>query len=197
MEEHNYAKLVKDAVGGDNLHCQLFLQAAPDIESLQNLSDEQQDALGSISKQMRAALAGIKLGCYMVKHPRSICGQAYSSMTLGKYLINEYAGDSQESVIVVCTDPHLNILARRKIFVGGKSECSSYPDCIFRYALLHNASGIILAHNHPTGDVDPSDQDELFMSRMRKAGRLIGVPLVDFFIIGHNEYYSWLENQRT
>lgn len=197
MEKHDYKMLVRDAVGGDSLHYQLFLQAAPDIESLQNLSDEQQAALSSISEQMKAAVAAIKLGCYMVKHPRSLYGQAYSSMTLGKYLINEYAGDCQESVIVVCTDPHLNILARRKIFVGGKSECSSYPDCIFRYALLHNASGIVLAHNHPTGDVEPSDQDELFMSRMRNAGRLIGVPLVDFFIIGHDAYYSWLENQQA
>lgn len=98
---------------------------------------------------------------------------------------------------MICTDPHLKILAKRKIFIGGKSECSSYPDCIFRYALLHNASGIVLAHNHPTGEIDPSDQDELFLNRMRKAGRILGIPLVDFFIIGNDQYYSWLENKEA
>lgn len=83
MNEKVYEQLVKEAVGGDSLQYQIFLQAAPDIESLQNLSDEEQDSLRSISGEMRMAMAAIRLGRYMVKHPRVLKGQAYSSMTLG------------------------------------------------------------------------------------------------------------------
>ena len=54
-------------------------------------------------------------------------------------------------------------------------------------ALLCGASGIILAHNHPSGDISPSELDMQIMTRIKAAGEMLSVPLLDFVICG--EYY--------
>ena len=67
------------------------------------------------------------------------------------------------------------------------------PRDIFIKALLCGAAGIILAHNHPSGDVAPSKNDMEIYKRVKEAGQLLGIGLLDNIIIG-NGYYSFTEN---
>lgn len=67
------------------------------------------------------------------------------------------------------------------------------PRDIFVKALLCGASGIILAHNHPSQDTTPSGEDNLTYERVKKAGELIGIPLMDNIIVG-DDYYSFNEH---
>lgn len=67
------------------------------------------------------------------------------------------------------------------------------PVGIFREALLVNGAGFITAHQHPTGDPNPSPEDIALWARLREAGRLMGIPCVDNLVLGKTRWYS--ENQ--
>lgn len=188
-----YELMVKQVFSPDGRLAAWFLQQAPTVDDFRNLDDQTKSRLGAHDRRVKKALMAIELGRLIVKSPRDLCGRAYSSMMVGQEMIEEYAGDNQESVMVLCTDPHNDILAKRKMFMGGSVECRLYVDHIFRFALLHNACGLILVHNHPSGDVAPSDCDEQFRSRVQKAGQLLGVRLLDFLIVGADHYFSWSE----
>lgn len=72
------------------------------------------------------------------------------------------------------------------------ASCAT-PREIYIEALRFRACGIILLHNHPSGDPAPSREDCLFTERIREAGSLMGVPLLDHIIIGDNSYVSLRE----
>lgn len=64
---------------------------------------------------------------------------------------------------------------------------------IYKAALLHNASGVILAHNHPSGDPEPSREDITVTQRVAEAGRIIEIPLLDHVIVGDDNFVSLSE----
>lgn len=195
QENERYQSTIKRLLVSSQKLTTLFLKLAPTIDEFRNLDDQKRQDLRSLDDRVANLLDAIELGKMIVKSPRHLLGQSYSSMMVGHTMIEEYAGDNQESVTVICTDPHNDIIAKTKMFKGGEVECRLYLDRIFHYALLHNACGIILVHNHPSGDVAPSDCDEQFRNRVAKAGRLLGVPLLDFVIVGADCYFSWAEGK--
>ena len=68
--------------------------------------------------------------------------------------------------------------------VGGLSQSQIYPREIFKASILSNAAYIILMHNHPSGSVCPSKEDNEFTDRMAEACKLMGIPLLDHIIVG-------------
>ncbi len=64
------------------------------------------------------------------------------------------------------------------------------PREVYRDALIHNAAAVILAHNHPSGDPEPSRDDELITTRLARAGEIIGVSTLDHIVIGHDRWVS-------
>lgn len=82
------------------------------------------------------------------------------------------------------------------ISMGTLTESPVHPREVFKTAILSNAAGIIIAHNHPSGDVEPSDKDMIITERLQEAGKLLGIELIDHIIIGRSgEYYSFQENR--
>ncbi|EGO7722006.1 JAB domain-containing protein [Enterococcus faecalis] len=65
---------------------------------------------------------------------------------------------------------------------------------MFREAIRDNATQIIVAHNHPSGDSTPSESDNMFTSRLTKACELIGIQMLDHLILGESTYHSYAEN---
>lgn len=68
------------------------------------------------------------------------------------------------------------------------------PREIFLRSVLCNATGIVLIHNHPSGNPDPSQEDRVTTQRICQGGKLMGIPLIDHIIIGAGCYYSFREN---
>lgn len=68
-----------------------------------------------------------------------------------------------------------------------------HPREIFKRALLNNASNIIVAHNHPSGDPNPSKEDIQITERLKEAGNLLGINLLDHIIVGEDKYISLKE----
>ena len=79
---------------------------------------------------------------------------------------------------------------------GGLNETSADIRIIMQAAILGNASAIILAHNHPSGNIQPSMQDDQVTKRVKETAKLIGINLLDHLIITDETYYSYSENGR-
>jgi len=75
------------------------------------------------------------------------------------------------------------VLATEIIGIGGQNEVIIDPRIIFRTALLRKADMIILAHNHPAGNIDPSPSDIEWAARILSAGKIMGIELLDFLIL--------------
>jgi len=78
---------------------------------------------------------------------------------------------------------------------GGVTGCPVDIQAAVRYPLLVGSAAIILAHNHPSGDVQPSNEDHELTRRIQAACKLLGMPLLDHVIVGDGlEYYSFLDH---
>ena len=85
----------------------------------------------------------------------------------------------------------LGILAVSK---GGLSGTVTDVRLIFQAAIKANASGIIVAHNHPSGNLNPSESDTKITQKIKEAGNLIDIQLLDHLIITEEDYYSFADN---
>ncbi len=94
---------------------------------------------------------------------------------------------------VLLVNTRNDLLGELLIARGGPSSSLVHPGEVFRQAILKSASGVILVHNHPSGDPSPSLEDRDLTKRLRKAGTLLGVMVQDHVIIGDQRYTSFLE----
>lgn len=76
---------------------------------------------------------------------------------------------------------------------GGTSATVADPKLIFVSAIKSNASGIVLAHNHPSGNLKPSTADIALTKKIAEGGRLLDVPVIDHLIVTNNGYYSFAD----
>ncbi len=85
-------------------------------------------------------------------------------------------------------------IAKKRISVGGVSGTVVDPKIIFNAALNHLASGIILCHNHPSGNLTPSQQDIDLTKKLYEAGKLLDIDVCDHLIIGNKSFFSFADN---
>ena len=98
-----------------------------------------------------------------------------------------------EEVRVLYLDTKAKLIKEHFLAKGSGNSASISGRELFREALMVAANCIILVHNHPYGDPEPSKEDETFTDSVRRIGEYMGIPLVDHIIIGDNRYYSFKE----
>ena len=103
---------------------------------------------------------------------------------------------AEEYVYLLSLDTKGHILGIFEVSHGTVNSAQCNPREIFLRALVSGASSIIVVHNHPSGDVTPSDEDLLIYRRLNDACKLMGITLLDFIIIG-DDYYSYAENEES
>ncbi|MFA6076019.1 MAG: JAB domain-containing protein [Negativicutes bacterium] len=100
----------------------------------------------------------------------------------------------QEKLIALHLNGKNEITGYNIISVGLMDRSLVHPRETFQAAILSNAAAIILAHNHPSGQLVPSDEDRKITNRLRNAGELIGIQLLDHVIVTCRGYYSFKEH---
>jgi len=110
-----------------------------------------------------------------------------------RYLELELAGEQNEFFCVLFLDVKNRVLSFKRLFQGSISSASVYTRVVVQEALQCNAAAMICAHNHPSGDPEPSQDDRIITNRVRDALKLIDVCLLDHFVIGHGKYTSFSE----
>lgn len=116
--------------------------------------------------------------------------QSVTEMLNTVFRLNKQA---EEYVYMIALNTKCKPLGIFEISHGAADQSICNPREIFIKALLCGANGIILAHNHPSGDTTPSKNDVEVYQRIKKAGKIIGVNLFDNLVIG-NGYFSFTEN---
>lgn len=101
---------------------------------------------------------------------------------------------SVEVFVVACLDVKNKVKAISIVSKGSLSAAIVDPKVIIQLGLAVNASSIIVGHNHPSGDTQPSMEDTKITSRLDEATKLIGLKLLDHLIITDDSYYSFKEN---
>lgn len=103
-------------------------------------------------------------------------------------------GADREYMLVLSVNSKGKPLAMEIVSIGSVNEAPAVPREIFKHAILTNAVGIILIHNHLSGDCTPSRADQLTTKRMEEVGELVGIPVEDHIILGEG-YYSFREEK--
>ena len=117
--------------------------------------------------------------------------QAVTNMLNTVFHLNKQA---EEHVYMIAVNVKNKILGVFEISHGSVDQSICEPREIFIRALLCGASGIILAHNHPSGDTTPSNEDAKIYQRIKESGKLIGINLLDSIIVG-DTYFSFKEQE--
>lgn len=86
--------------------------------------------------------------------------------------------------------PSKVLLQSKMIFRGTVDSCLVHPRDIFRFACLMNASSLIVAHNHPSGDTRPSTQDIVFTKQLIRASKILEIPILDHLIVSNQGFTS-------
>jgi DNA repair protein RadC len=109
-------------------------------------------------------------------------------------LLRSFATRRQEHFLVLTLNAAHEVIRRHTVTVGLVNRTMVHPREVFYPAIKDNAVAIIVAHNHPSGHVDPSAEDNEVTWKLSEAGVILGIPVLDHVIIGRERYYSYLES---
>ncbi len=163
---------------------------------LQKLKDITIDQLTGIpgigeSKATRL-LAAVELGQRMFDTP-GLSKIVINNLDTTIQVLKEYADKHQEYLVCLYLNARHELIQQEVLGIGGLNALRIEPREVFRSAISSPCAGIILAHNHPSGDPTPSDDDIQFTKRIHEAGEIMGIPLLDHVIISSKSYFSFVE----
>ncbi len=117
---------------------------------------------------------------------RSLYSDAYikSSEDAVRIVSEELANYDREAMCIINLNSKSQPICLSIVSVGTLNYCVVSPREIFKASILANAAAVIAVHNHPSGHLEPSNEDILMAKRLNKAGNLLGIKLVDFVICG-------------
>lgn len=111
-----------------------------------------------------------------------------------KIMKDKFINTNKEYFYVIYLNSKSNIIDIKLLFIGNVNSCIIDVSEIFKNAYLLSATSFICVHNHPTGDVKPSKNDDINTIKIIKIGKLQNILLRDHLIIGKDKYYSYYEN---
>jgi len=109
------------------------------------------------------------------------------------YFHHELRDRRKEYFLVLLLDGKNRIIRRVQISEGSLNQSIVHPREVFNPAVKESAAALILVHNHPTGDPTPSPEDIAITRRLKEAGELMGIKVLDHIIVGEGEYLSFVE----
>lgn len=108
-------------------------------------------------------------------------------------LVQHYADRKQEHFFCISINGANEVIKSRVVSVGLVNKTHVHPREVFADPITDRASAIIVAHNHPSGTLEPSDEDKEITVQLKTSGEILGIRLLDHIIFNHKSYYSFLE----
>lgn len=123
-------------------------------------------------------------------------GRLHTSHEAASLIRRHLQGADREHFIALMLNRKNAIIGINTVSVGTLTASLCHPREVFKPAILSNAASIICAHNHPSGDVQPSSEDRILTKRLVEAGKLLGINVVDHIIVGDGTtaYFSFADN---
>lgn len=139
-------------------------------------------------------IASVELGKRVYYGSQERLSKIASPEDVSALLMAELRYKKQEHFVVLILDTKNQVTAIETITIGTLNASLVHPREVFCRAIRKSANGIILVHNHPSGDPQPSREDQLLTERLNESGKIIGISILDHVILGDGKYYSFKEN---
>ena len=120
---------------------------------------------------------------YDIKNPQSVVKAIRASIK----------DKAKEHFKLILLDTRNKIIGISTISIGTLNASLVHPREIFKEAIIHNSASVVLAHNHPSGDPEPSEEDLTITKRLVKSGKILGIEVIDHIIIGKTGFSSFKE----
>lgn len=171
-----------------------LLKYVKNINNLKNITYQELTSIKGIGKAKACKILGmIELSKRMnMININNI--KLNTPMLVYEYFKNILCDKKQEYFYCVYLDNSKKVLEIQLLFIGTVNESIVHPREIFKKAYQVSASSIICVHNHPSGNLKPSDNDLILTQNLQKIGVLLGIKIVDHIIVTDNNYYSFIEN---
>ena len=108
-------------------------------------------------------------------------------------LVRHSKDSDREQFLTICLDTRNNVLSIEITSIGTLTANLVHPREVFKTAVLQNAAGIIIAHNHPSGDATPSEDDIKITKNLFEASKIMDIQLLDHLVVGNGIYKSLKE----
>ena len=109
-------------------------------------------------------------------------------------LFRDLAKEAKENFVALHLDTKNRIICYETVSIGSLNATIVHPREVYKAALLSSAAAVLFIHNHPSGDIKPSREDIEITSRLKEAGELLGIRVLDHLIVGEAGYYSFADN---
>ncbi len=116
--------------------------------------------------------------------------------SIADYYMERVRHETREQLWLLSFDSNCQLLGDALVSIGGASSAYASPREIFLSALKKGAIQIVLLHNHPSGNPEPSEEDDQVTEQIAACGTILGIPLIDHIIIGDCSFYSYHQHQR-
>ncbi|MCM3742139.1 DNA repair protein RadC [Oceanobacillus luteolus] len=164
------------------------------LKLLQDATIEELTAIKGIGRAKGVQiLAAIELGKRMSQYKPDEYYVIRSPDDGANYVMEEMRVLKQEHFVVLFLDTKNRVIHRQTIFVGSLNASIVHPREVFREAVKRSAASIIVAHNHPSGDPSPSQEDIHVTKRLVDSGKIMGIEVLDHIIIGNRKFVSLKE----
>lgn len=164
-------------------------------DNLQNLATKSLDELRKYKGIGTAKAVTIKAACQIAKLMQAENvdkgTQMDSPQKVNDYFAPKLSGKPNEEVWIMLLNTRLQVIGDKQISKGGITESSVDIRLIMREAVTALATSMILVHNHPSGNVSPSREDDRLTLKLAEAGRLMNITLQDHVIVGGGKYFSY------
>jgi DNA repair protein RadC len=125
-------------------------------------------------------------------HPSPV--KIMDSQNAYRLLVPVFDGLDREHFMVVALDAKHAVIGINTVSIGSLTLSIVHPREVFKPLILMNASAVILAHNHPSGDPTPSPEDRALTRRLKEGGELLGITVLDHVVLGEDRYYSFADH---
>jgi len=170
------------------------LAAVGGVSGLARAGTDELLRIGGIGPARAAqVLAAVELGRRTVAHAGSARVQMTSPRVAAEYLMPQFGNRRVEQFGVLLLDTKRRVLRSTVLSVGTLDASIVHPREVFREAVAGGAASIVLFHNHPSGDPEPSAEDTVLTERLMAAGVLMGITVLDHVILGDARYFSYRE----
>ena len=173
---------------------QKVLNNLSSLTDLKKMTLQELQSLSGIGRVKAIELqAMIELGHRIHKHENLEMESILSSQKLAKKMQQELGDKKQEHLVALYLNTQNQIIHQQTIFIGSATRSIAEPREILHYAIKHMATSLILVHNHPSGAVAPSRNDDHVTKLVKDVCDLMGIVLLDHLIVSHSSYFSYRE----
>lgn len=170
------------------------LRVFGDLRRLSQASIEEIQKVKGVGKVKAIELkAALELGKRLVNHQKSFTKRIQKPAHVADLLMNTYKDYEIECFMCILMNIRNDVIKIEKISQGGIDSTVASPIDVFKLAVRIGAPNIIITHNHPSGDPEPSQTDIEITKQLKNAGDILGIQLLDHIIFGDGKYISLKE----